>query len=469
LVDFPSVSLILKVVEELNSESIMHYSGSKPAASLPGDLCLPFVGHTLDFYLRRQAFFWEQYQRHGSEFQINFLARNVAVLVGPQVNEQVLKSQANHFSTKKGWFVLDPLLSGGILLQEGTTHQRSRRIMYPAFHGSCLSNYLNIIKSHIQKRLKLWSQTDSIRLSSKLHYLNLSVACELILGSESQEDIDNISNWFITLYSGQSSALRWDIPVTRFGRAMEARRQIQGYLLSVIERRRKSSGLLSEQPDILGLLMSSVDEHGEGLSNSEIVDQCIQLLFGSHETTSTLMIWSLFTLAIHTDWRDKLRFEMNELQGSTIDRFEDVKQLPMMNCFLKEVERLHTPAFFLLRGLVKPFEYKGYVIPEDWLVMVSPMLTHKQPDLFENPDAFDPSRFAPGREEDRKHPFALIGFGGGTHLCLGKELAKLEMSLLLSILLAQYDWEISPNPNSFGEILTQHWIEPKLNLSLKAR
>jgi retinoid hydroxylase len=460
---------MLKVVEALNSKSIMHYSGSKSAASLPGDLYLPLIGHTLDFYLRRQAFFWEQYQRHGSEFQINFLARRVAVLVGPEVNERVLKSQANFFSAKKGWFVLDPLLSGGILLQEGSTHQRSRRIMYPAFHGGCLSNYLSIIKSHIQKQLLLWSQTDSIRLSSKLHHLNLSIACELILGAESQADIDKISNWFITLYSGQSSALRWDIPVTRFGRAMEARRQIKGYLLSVIERRQKSSGLVSEQPDILSLLMSAADEQGEGLSNSEIVDQCIQLLFGSHETTSTLMIWSLFTLAIHTDWRDKLKSEMKDLQGSTIKKFEDIKQLPVMNCVLKEVERLHTPAFFLLRGLVKPFEYKGYVIPEDWLVMVSPMLTHKQSDLFANPDIFDPSRFAPGREEDRKHPFALIGFGGGTHLCLGKELAKLEMTILLSILLTQYDWKISPDPNSFGEILTQHWIEPKLNLSLKAR
>jgi retinoid hydroxylase len=72
------------------------------------------------------------------------------------------------------------------------------------------------------------------------------------------------------------------------------------------------------------------------------------------------------------------------------------------------------------------------------------MLTHRLPELYREPDTFDPDRFAPPREEDKQHPFALIGFGGGNHFCLGVEFAQMEMKLILSILLQNYDWTVTP-------------------------
>lgn len=94
--------------------------------------------------------------------------------------------------------------------------------------------------------------------------------------------------------------------------------------------------------------------------------------------------------------------------------------------------------------------------------MISPLLSHRVPEIFKNPDSFDPDRFASPREEHRKHPFALIGFGGGSHKCLGYDFAQMEMKITLFILLRYFDWKIIPDPANFLPVLQPSKIELKL-------
>jgi cytochrome P450 len=77
-------------------------------------------------------------------------------------------------------------------------------------------------------------------------------------------------------------------------------------------------------------------------------------------------------------------------------------------------------------------------------VVISPFVTHRVSALFAEPDRFDPDRFAPPREEDRKDPFALVGFGAGPHVCIGREFALMELKIALSILLKHYQWSVTP-------------------------
>ena len=171
--------------------------------------------------------------------------------------------------------------------------------------------------------------------------------------------------------------------------------------------------------------------------------QAIAFLFAGHDTTSTLMSWLLFELGNCPQWRQRLRDEQQQVMGNEPISMTHLRQLPHMTNVIKEGERLYPPAFLIARVALEDIEYAGYLIPAGWFVFISPMLTHRLPEIYQNPDAFDPDRFAPPREEDKKQPYSLIGFGGGAHTCIGVELAQMEMKIILSTLLQKYDWTVT--------------------------
>ncbi|BAZ10801.1 cytochrome P450 [Calothrix sp. NIES-4071] len=101
------------------------------------------------------------------------------------------------------------------------------------------------------------------------------------------------------------------------------------------------------------------------------------------------------------------------------------------------------------------------MIPPGWGIILSQALTHKLPTLYTNPEKFDPARFAPPREEDKKDPYGLVGFGGGAHMCIGMEFGKMEMKIFLSKLLKEYDWSVSPSYADISPILFPPRFENK--------
>src|SRR5439155_934841 len=105
-------------------------------------------------------------------------------------------------------------------------------------------------------------------------------------------------------------------------------------------------------------------------------------------------------------------------------------------------ERLHPPLVMLMRKVIGDFGYQQYCLPPGWLALVSPAVTGRLPELYENPDRYDPGRFAPGREEDRKAKFALVTFGGGKHACIGTTFAYLQVKAIWSVLLRRFDLEL---------------------------
>jgi retinoid hydroxylase len=195
----------------------------------------------------------------------------------------------------------------------------------------------------------------------------------------------------------------------------------------------------------LGLFLASVVGSGNALTESQIIDEMIHLLNGAHFTIATSLTWALVELAARPTWQERLRQELSQVLLSEPLNLGHLKHLHQMTNFLKEIERIYNPSgVVLLRGVVKEFNYAGYRIPPGWVVIVAQGLTHRLPDIYKEPERFDPDRFAPPNEEDKKHPFALIGFGGGEHICIGMEFAKMEMKIFLATLLQGYNWSITP-------------------------
>ena len=112
---------------------------------------------------------------------------------------------------------------------------------------------------------------------------------------------------------------------------------------------------------------------------------------------------------------------------------------------MKEALRIHPPLFILLRAALEDCEILGYRVKKGNWVAVSPMVAHRDEDVFENALEYDPDRYGPGREED-KRPFAYISFGGGRHKCMGNAFAILQIKTIIAVLLNRFDFELVGDP-----------------------
>lgn len=436
----------------------------KPAEMMPGSLGLPIIGELIGFMRKREEFYWQKHQENGNIFKTSSLVFGKAVcLVGPSANRLVLKDGVDKMSSRLGNQFLEPILSNDtVLLQDGEQHRTSRKLILPVFHHQAIASYFDTIQAVVNNAMADWGERGTIDLTTELRKITLTVVVKIFLGSEKMEEIDRVSEWFTTLVDNERSRIfKWDNPLTAYGRGQAARRKIVDYIRQVIQER-AAQGDLDRSTDVLSLLLNTVDEDGNKFTEMQVVNQAIGLLFAGSDTTSTLMSWLLFELGNRPEWRQRLREEQQQVMGNEPISMSHLRQLPNLTNAIKEGERLYPPAFAISRMAISDIEYGGYLIPAGWFIFIFPMITHRLPEIYQDPDAFDPDRFAPPREEDLKQPYSLIGFGGGVHSCIGVELAKMEMKIILSTLLQKYDWTVTPTTAEIAPVRRPAMMQKQL-------
>jgi retinoid hydroxylase len=418
----------------------------KPADQMPGSFGLPYIGESFKIMFNYGWELEQHYQRYGPVFKTRILGKKYAVLVGPEANKLILQDQADRVSAYLGYGpIMEHLFGQPMMLQDGETHRHTRRLMAPAFHGKAIANYFDKMQQVINGCIDRWPQQQPVHIRTEFRKLALQVGIQLLLGVEATGEAENIERWHNTLAQGVVAIIRADLPLTAYGRSQTARRQFRAVLQNVINERQQQ-GNLQESNDVLGLFLSAVDEEGDGLSIDQVIDEMVHLLSGAHASVSNALIWSLVELAANPELRATLQMELQQVTGGAPLALEHLRSLSQMGYFIKEIERVYNPVGVLLfRGVVKEVEYAGYSIPPGWGILLAQAITHNLPSLYKNPEKFDPGRFAPPYEEDKKDPYSLIGFGGGAHICIGMEFGKMEIKLVLAKLLQAYDWTIHPN------------------------
>lgn len=439
----------------------------KSVDKMPGVSGWSIVGETISTIRQPELFALRQYEKYGKVSRLGFFGSKYVMLVSPEANRLVLKDAADKLSTRIGYQQLEALLSKDmILLQDGAAHRTSRRLILPVFHHQAIASYFVTMQMLITEAVTRWGKQETINLDAELRNLTLTIAVRIFLGSERTEEIEQVRDWFtILLKKVNSTLVKWDLPFTNYGQGQAARRKIVNYIRQVIQERQER-GDLDCAEDVLGLLLHTVDEDGQKFTEEQVINQAIGFLFAAHETTATLMSWVLFELGNRPEWREKLRNEYDRVVSGEQIQATHLRQLAQMTNVLKEGERLYPPAGALMRGVVEEIEFDGYLIPVGWNVIIMPLLTHRLPEIYAEPDKFDPDRFAPPREEDIKHPYSLIGFGGGVHSCIGVEFAKMEMKLILAALLDRFDWTAAPLPETDYPVRRPVQLQPTLTATL---
>jgi cytochrome P450 len=210
------------------------------------------------------------------------------------------------------------------------------------------------------------------------------------------------------------------------------------------------------------------DKAGHGLTDSELVAQILNLMSAGTDALATTATWLFEAVARYPEVRARLQAEIGAVVGPEPLTWQHLGGLPYALCVLKEVERMRPPALAPVRVVVRPLQFDGYDIPPGWMVRYATIISHFLPEVFAQPDRFDPERFAPPREEDKRTPYSLVGFGGGARHCLGKPFARIFLQALLVLALQYYDWSVvaeQPAPPRGDERM----LKSQLKMAFSAR
>jgi cytochrome P450 len=236
---------------------------------------------------------------------------------------------------------------------------------------------------------------------------------------------------------------------------------IQDKVQRMIEDRR-SVGLT--RPDLLTKLLLARDEDdGQGMSDRQLRDEVLTLFFAGHETTAVGATWAVHLLSQHPGAYQRHKDEVDSL-GGRIPTIEDLPKLGFTLRVFKEALRLYPPASLFDRVAKEDVEIGGYLLPKGTTIFISPYAIHRRPDLWADPERFDPDRFLPDKEEARPR-FAYLPFGGGPRICIGIHFALLEGQLLLA-LLSQHV-RLDPRPGLVVKPSTLATIRPEPALMMR--
>lgn len=435
-----------------------------PASIPPGSFGAPYLGESLELLRDPYQFGKERYERYGPVFRTRFFGRKAAVLLGAEAHKYVLQEHHRNFLWRQGLRRMIPLFGDALLLTDGELHDTQRKLMTPAFHSRNMPDYLERMNRVIAGQFATWGDAGERTFYHDAQEIAFRLASSLLLGIEVGDDYQQIRRLWDAFSGGMFASVRLDHPSTRYGRALRAKRQMEPLLREMIAQRRRAP-----TTDALGLLVSARDESGAMLTDEQLIAQIKILMFAGYDTTASTMTFMVLELLRHPEHLERMRAAVRADDHDAPITMDDIRNQPYLEAVIKETLRLHSPAFVNNRGVVASFEYGGYQIPAGWNVLLLPPFSHRMPQYFADPDTFDPDRFLPPREEDKAHPYAWIGFGGGPRICLGEGVARTEIKAMITALLRRFDLKALPNQDFTMIYVPVTSPRDRLQISYRAR
>jgi cytochrome P450 len=314
--------------------------------------------------------------------------------------------------------------------------------MQEAFTRTRLAGYVEHVDTVVAKVVAQdWATNDPhFLLHPAMKELTLDIASMVFMGHEPGTDHDRvtkINHAFTTTTRAGSAIIRTSVPPFKWWRGLQARKTLDDYFKERVKERRQAQGT-----DMLTVLCHTADEDGNTFTDDDIVNHMIFLMMAAHDTSTSTTTTMAYHLAAHPDWQERARDESTRLGDGPLD-IEALEKLETLDLVMKESLRLVTPLPFNYRQTVRDTELLGYYIPAGTNVGTWPGMNHRLPELWTDPETFDPDRFAEPRAEHKRHRYAFAPFGGGAHKCIGMVFGQLEIKTIMHRLLRRYRLELA--------------------------
>jgi cytochrome P450 family 110 len=427
---------------------------------------LPPSAKTPEIFLAIQAIFdqfgtLEKYHnRYGEIFYMpkSRMMPPSVIFSNPRGIEKLFTADSNLFETDPQSTAPVKVLFGenSLILLDGIKHQRHRKLLMPAFHGERMKSYSQAIVGITKEVISQWRVGQTICIRDYTQEISLRIILYTIFGlntkkigdyetSMKHDYLQNILVNYLNIFNSPLNsffllfpALQKDLgPLTPWSKFLKRKRQIKEMLQEECDLRRKDPNAVGE--DILSLLIEARYEDGQPMSDEEIRDELITMLFAGHETTASSLAWSFYWLHRLPEIGQKLQTDLNSLSENA--EFNDVMKLPYLNAVVLETLRLNPVLVFVSRRLKQPFKLMGYQFEPGTSLLPCIYLTHQRKDIYFEPKKFKPERFLIRQFS----PYEFLPFGGGNRRCLGYSFALLEMKLVLGTIISEVELELLDN------------------------
>lgn len=408
------------------------------AGQLPRGPRVPALVQSVGLLGFRHQFVPAMQRRYGDVFSLKLMpeGRWLVLFHKPDVVKEIFAGDPAVFHAGKGNAILGPVMGEhSLLLVDGATHKRARKLLMPAFNGHALRGYEGVVTGLAKTEVAGWQPGAEFRSLDRMNALTLEVILQVVFGVTDEgrlAELRPLVNKTVNIHP--LIFLGWGIPklqgVGPWRRTVENQERLDQVMYAEIAERRSAPDL-ADRTDVLSrLLQASTDDGddpaGRGLTDDELRDQLVTLLLAGHETTATALSWALYEIG-----RDAA--QLAKARTAALSGDDDY-----LEAVLKEAMRLHPVIPMVVRHLMKPATVGGVDLPAGATVSASILLAHADPESHPEPTEFRPERFVGGQLP----PNTWLPFGGGVRRCIGAGFSLMEGVVVLREVLSSYDVRI---------------------------
>ncbi|ANZ20799.1 cytochrome P450 [Streptomyces noursei ATCC 11455] len=387
---------------------------------------LPRPLQTALFTWRRHLWAGQLREKYGDVVALKVYPwRTVIFISDPGHIAAMFSSPPPRFRMGEGSAILRPVMGEhSLILSDDDEHRRLRRLLAPVFGKSAVRGYRSTIRELAEQEVRRWPTRQPFNSLDRMRSLTLEVIWHVLFGPTSGAHMDRLRTLLNRLpVTDLTVLLGMDRPFLRrhgpWRRAAGVLSEIDALIYRTIEERRHAPDL-PRRTDVLSRLMSGGTD-GEHLPPAEIRDQIVTLLYAGHETTATSLAWALHEIA---------RSPETARVAARAALLEDTAYLEAV---VKESMRRHPSVFELTWTLTEDVELAGFRLPRGATLMPLIGVVHMDPAHYRDPHHFRPERFL----DDSVPSHAFLPFGGGVRRCIGANLAMLEATEVLQVILSQ--------------------------------
>ena len=404
---------------------------------LPPGPRLPTAVQTLLWLLRPTSTMRRWRDRYGDVYTVKLAMTGNAVQVGdPALLKSIFTAKPDDARAGEANVILEPLLgTSSVLLLDGREHLRQRKLLLPPFHGERMQRYGELIARVTEEEMARWSVGTPFALRPAMQRITLDVILRAVFGMEDSRQLDELRPVLRDLMDiprNGVALLPWfrrDLGErSPWGRLLRLRARADAIIYDLIRTRREDPGV-AEHDDVLSLLVQARDEAGEPMTDVELRDELMTLLIAGHETTATSLAWCFNLLLSHPAELRRLRDDLDA--GSTT----------RLDAVIKETMRIRPVVSIVARRLHAPLQVGRWTLPSGTFVAPNIELVHHNPNVYPDPERFDPDRFVGSQAET----YEWLPFGGGVRRCLGASFAIFEMRTVIPVILRRASLRLVDN------------------------
>ncbi len=438
---------------------------------------VPLLGH-LRQLLADPTGFLMSLPSYGDLVEIRLGTRRTLVVCGPELVSQVLVKDHRPFDKGGPFFEnVAEFFGNGLATCPDAVHTRLRRLTQPVFRREQLAGYSDLVGREIEAVTGSWREGQVLDVYQVMQELAMRITVSTMFASwfsgsqagsgavrETLGHVDTlVSGAFVRMVA--PGAARLPLPSNR--RYEQARGALYGKIEETVAAYRRGG---QDRGDLLSRLMAHDEGSKDALSDTEIRDQVMTMFIAGIGTTAAMLAWSLHYLSLDGDLDAEVAREAKAASSGPVALHDDLTRLPTLDKAVAETFRIRPAAWMFSRVTVTETVLGGYRIPAGSDVLISPYILHHRPDLFTDPDRFDPQRWDDVSADWARAERAamMIPFGTGFRKCIGRDFSVMNITLTLASILKT--WKLTPATTASVTLQGRSIIEPRgLALRLQRR